>query len=178
MSTEDVRVGARWVLLFSVALTCAACSGDASSSCSGAILDEERAGSPVVVNEIRAKSADETGDWIELYNVSGSEVDLACWSIVDKSSKHSPYYFAEGLRIPAGGFVALHRDKTGRTGFKWGFGANDQAILRDADGRIADSASWDAGDAQAGTAWGRIPDGTGTFQTVAPPTLLAPNAAP
>ena len=154
------------------------CSGDEAGDCSGAILEESRANSPIVLNEVKVKSADETTDWIELKNVSGSDVDLGCWSIIDKSAKHTPFYVAPGSTVGPGGYVSLHRDKTGRTGFKWGFGDNDIAILRDPDGRIADETSWDAGQAQAGNSWGRFPDGTGEFQTLPQPTLKATNAQP
>lgn len=154
------------------------CSGSSDGTCSGTITDDTRSDSPIVINEVKAKSNDDHPDWIELFNTSDSEVDLACWSIIDKSAKHSPYFIPDGARISPGGFVVLHRDKTGRAGFKWGFGSADTAILRDGEGRIADATTWTSGQAAAGKAWGRHPDGTGAFATIGPPTQDASNSAP
>ncbi len=154
------------------------CSGSDGGECSGVILDETRADSPVVVNEVKIKSDDDVQDWIELFNTSSSSVDLSCWSIVDKSDKHTPYYVADGTSIAPGGFVVLNRDKTGQVGYAWGFGDSDTAVLRDSDGRIADETTWNKGDAPAGTSWGRSPDGTGALQKLTPPTMGAPNSSP
>ncbi|MFT7622813.1 MAG: hypothetical protein ACI9WU_001988 [Myxococcota bacterium] len=163
-----------WLFVGATQAGCAAEDG----ACAVAVTDEPRGATDVVVNEVMAQSQDGSPDWIELYNRGGSAVDIGCWSVIDKSSKHIPFFLAPGVTIEAGGFHVLVRDKTGDSGFTWGFASDgDRAILRDDAGLIADETQWDAGQAQSGNTWGRSPDGTGDFATLLTPTMGAVNAA-
>jgi hypothetical protein len=76
-----------------------------------------KGGKGVRINEVMASNhksyTDDDGghpDWIELYNGSGSAVDLTGWSITDDSADAEKYVFSGG-EIPAHGFVLLYADK-------------------------------------------------------------------
>lgn len=154
----------------------AACGTD-EGACSPGASTEPHPGADVVINEVRAKSRDGTPDWIELTNRGESTVQLGCWSFVDQSDKHTPFFLSPGVELDPGDFLVVHRDKAGVTGFVWGFGASgDAARLRDDLGRLVDETTWSAGQAPAGSSWGRYPDGTGPFTTLLEPTEGASNS--
>ena len=50
--------------------------------------------------------------------------------------------------------------------------------LFDATGASVDQTTWADGQALVGTSWGRYPDGTGPFATLATPTEGTANVAP
>ena len=64
-----------------------------------------------VVNEINynSDSAFNPGDWIELHNPGGGELDLSGWSVRDEEDSHL-FVIPDGVRIPAGGFLVLAED--------------------------------------------------------------------
>lgn len=167
-----------FIIGFSVAIVTMGCGQDETTGCEIKFSEADSPDKSVVINEVMAKSVDGTPDWIELYNSGSAEADLSCFSVVDKSSKHLPYFIAPGTTLPPGGFYVLTRDKDGATGFTWGFGNADVAILKDPEGRLADTTGWEAGQAQAGNSWGRSPDGSGAFATLLEATKGAANAQP
>ena len=68
---------------------------------------------PVVINEILAGNSDglrdgdgDTSDWIELYNVSESPVNLRGWSLTDDRKNPGMWVFP-GIEIPAGEFLVV-----------------------------------------------------------------------
>jgi hypothetical protein len=68
----------------------------------------------VVINEINynsGKSAD-SGDWIELYNDSGQEVDLSAWEIRDDDDAHR-FELPSGTRLGAGEYLVICRNLEG-----------------------------------------------------------------
>lgn len=64
----------------------------------------------IVINEINYKSSDtnNAGDWVELYNNSGSSVDLSLWTFQDEGAI---YTIPVGTTIANNGFVVLTQDK-------------------------------------------------------------------
>jgi len=133
----------------------------------------------VVINEV-VHSALPAGspDWVELYNLGGTDVDASGWALMDEKDTHS-YHLPAGTVLGGGAFLVI--EGPGGTGpyvTTFGFGATDSARLFDAGGTAIDHASWVPPDAPAGTSWGRYPDGTGTFATLAAPTAGAANAKP
>lgn len=67
----------------------------------------------VVINEINYNAADdqETGDWVELYNTSGSNLDLSAWVMKDDDDTHS-FVFPDETVIEANGFLILTRSQS------------------------------------------------------------------
>jgi competence ComEA-like helix-hairpin-helix protein len=68
----------------------------------------------VVINEImpNPKGADETDEWIELYNQNNFDVDLSAWQIQDTIGTIKTYAIPAGVKILANGFFVLKRPDT------------------------------------------------------------------
>jgi hypothetical protein len=67
--------------------------------------------SPIVINEINPNSSTlfDPGDWIELYNNSGDNVDLSGWSFLDSQDTNS-FIIPNGSEIANGEYLVLCRD--------------------------------------------------------------------
>jgi len=151
------------------------CGSDPAEDCNAFPRAGKSTRTEVVVNEVFARSAAALPDWIELFNRGDASMDVGCWSVIDQSALHEPYLIPPGTVIPPAGFLVIRRDDTGGSGFTFGFGTNDTAILRDSEGLVADQTSWEGEQAPPDKTWGRRPDGTGAFHTLATPSEGAPN---
>jgi hypothetical protein len=128
----------------------------------------------VVINEVGA--AGEPTDWVELFNPGAADVDLSGWLFRDDDETHA-FTFPAGSLLPAGGYKVVARDEAG---FDFGLGTADAALLYDATGALIDQTSWLEGESPLGRSWGRIPNGSGAFQTLVAPTpgaINVPNPA-
>ncbi len=133
----------------------------------------------IVVNEINYNSAPDfdPGDWIELYNPNGDELDLSGWIFKDNNDLHE-FSIPENTIIPADGYYILCRDKVAfhqlfsnvknYTGdFDFGLDNNDESIrIFDNQGTICDSLSY-----QNVNPWPREPDGYGPTLSLRDPHL-------
>lgn len=65
----------------------------------------------IVINEINYRSADNFNpeDWVELYNNSGSEVDMSGWYFSDSKNSHQ-FFLPEGTILEDHEFLVLVRD--------------------------------------------------------------------
>ncbi|MBN1926399.1 MAG: CotH kinase family protein, partial [Prolixibacteraceae bacterium] len=65
----------------------------------------------VVINEINYHSSSEydTGDWIELYNYTGSDIDLSGWLLFDENSGNQ-YRFPSNTTIGANAYIVICQD--------------------------------------------------------------------
>jgi len=65
----------------------------------------------IVINEINYNSSQEfdTGDWIEIFNTSNSDIDLSGWIFKDSDDNHS-FIFPENMIIESNDFYVLCRD--------------------------------------------------------------------
>lgn len=124
-------------------------SAAASSSSSGA-----PAPTGVVINEVTSQLNDE----IELFNNSGSAVDISGWTVLDSTAGSTAYTFPASTSMAAGDRVVLVRN----THHTFGLGSVDSVTLRDGANAIKDTVSWTTAIASSLC---RIPDGTGPFQT-------------
>ena len=118
----------------------------------------------IVINEIMYNPSDEndTGDWIELYNASGYDIDISGWVIKDEDDTHE-YSFPGGTEMQANSYLVVADDLTafgeyytetisvfGELGFGLA-GGSDQVRLFDASGGLidslqyADEAPWPSG---------------------------------
>lgn len=126
----------------------------------------------LVINEVAA--AGDPADWIEILNRGDEAVDLTGCALGDDDPAHV-WTFADGASIAAGAHLLVLRDEPGS--FTFGFGSTDSAFLYDPAGEVLDFVHWVDGASPTGWSWGRIPDGTGSFQTLAYPTPGAANEA-
>ena len=70
--------------------------------------------SGIIFSEIlpSPKGADETEEWIEIFNKNNFEIDLSGWQIMDKAGKTSAYAIPAGIKISAMEFLVLWRQET------------------------------------------------------------------
>ncbi|MFC1551302.1 lamin tail domain-containing protein [Candidatus Latescibacterota bacterium] len=143
----------------------------------------------VVINEINYNSAQsfDSGDWVELYNVSAVPVDISGWIFKDSNDSNS-FIIPEGSVIPADGYFLIVNDAakfldtfkhpmlyTGNFGFGLS-SAGEQVRLFDASENLADSVTYGIeGD------WPSGPNGGGSTLSLRNPFIdnaPAPNWAP
>jgi len=120
----------------------------------------------VVINELTAKLLDgttELPDWIELFN-TGEEADISGFQIKD-SKDSNVYTFPEDTKIAKDGYLVITQETLG-----FGFGSEDSARLFDKSGTLVDQTDWIADQVSENKSWGRLPNGTGDFQTISEPT--------
>ena len=97
------------------------------------------------INEIM--TSDSRGDWIELYNGSGAEIDLSGMGLSDNPARPRKWQFPEGARIPAGGYQVVYLTGTGgfsgyasgKYGADFALSEGETACLSLADGTLVDS---------------------------------------
>lgn len=123
------------------------------------------ASSGVVVNEVFSRGSAENPDYVELLNVTGSELNLAGWTLTDDDPAHV-YVFPEGTVVPPGGRLVIAEGAD----FDFGLGGADAVNLFNAQGALVDAHAWTS---HVGSA-GRCPEGTGEFFPMTP-TKGAPN---
>lgn len=127
----------------------------------------------VVINEVIL--GDLPGDRVELLNLGPSEVDLGGFFVTDDpAGKPDKAALPAGTLLAAGGYLVLTLNDT-TVGF--GLGSDEAFGLFTPEGVLVDQTDWAADQAPDGGSWGRLPDGTGEFQTLASATPGAPNAA-
>ena len=124
----------------------------------------------LVINELAASGVPD--DWVELYNGGTESIDLGGWTLTDSDPLHT-HVFPGGQTIGAGGYKLLLRKEAGA--FTFGLGAMDSVVLYDDSGLIVDRVDWAEGASPADTSYGRIPNGTGDFETLVSPTPAAEN---
>ncbi|MBR1823468.1 MAG: CotH kinase family protein [Ruminococcus sp.] len=145
-----------------------------------------RAAADVTINEVCPKNstfASPDGnyyDWIELYNSSGSSVDVGGWGITDKADKPYRFTIPTGTVIPAGGRKVIFCDGTaGETDTSiapFGLSTSGETLtLTDTSGNIASQITF--GDMAKDTSYGQYPDGSGEFYVLST-SPNEPNKAP
>lgn len=122
-------------------------------------------GNPVRINEVESDGG-APDDWVELYNPTSSDLDVAGIRIQDDNDTNA-HTLPAGTSIPARGYLVIERADLG-----FGLGSGDRVRIFDGDALI-DEAVW--GEGHAAPSWGRCPDGTGPFAVTAEPTKGAPN---
>ena len=139
-----------------------------AAACGSPVEEETVLGnSPVVINEVSSKEDDP----VELFNRSEAAVDLTGWYIVDQDLEHTPYAIPNGTTIAAGAYLVIQLKAD--VNHPFALGGKDKAHLYNADGQLADRASW--ADGQADVSFCRKPNGTGEFGTCAALSLGAAN---
>jgi hypothetical protein len=64
----------------------------------------------VVINEVLAHSHAEASDWIELYNTTGTAIDIGGWFLSDSHDNLFKYKIANGTTIGPNGYIVLYED--------------------------------------------------------------------
>ncbi len=138
----------------------------------------------IVINEFMPSNAtiirDEaggSGDWIELYNLSDSSIDLVGYFISDKPDNPTKFELGAGLVIEAGGTLLLWADsdvEQGPNHLSFNLSKAGEAIVfTSPTGDLLDSIDYE--NATTDSSFARSPDGIGAFGFCHSPTPDAPN---
>ena len=120
----------------------------------------------VVLNEVYTFSGQESVDdldYIELYNTSSKDVDIAGYRMWEGGGQEEAWTFPAGSVVPANGFLVVKCDKEGLRGDavkypSWGLSKNDEVVvLADADYNVIDQV--ETPNMSEGEAYGRKTDG-------------------
>ncbi|WP_024861249.1 CotH kinase family protein [Ruminococcus flavefaciens] len=136
----------------------------------------------VTINEVCPKNTTYAApdgnmyDWIELYNGSGSAVDISGWGITDKADNPYRFTIPDGTTLQAGGRKIIFCDGTaGETNKEiapFGLSTSGETLtLTDKSGNIASQITFE--DMAKDTSYGQYPDGSGEFYVLS----ASPDAA-
>jgi len=126
----------------------------------------------VVINEFMATNtgiikdeAEETEDWIELYNNTDQDIDLSGYNLTDNRDNLTKFTFGEGIKIKAKDYLIIWADEDGTQGplhanFKLSAGG-ESIVLLDKNLVILDQVTFGAQTTNLSAA--RKPNGTGNF---------------
>lgn len=126
----------------------------------------------VVINEFMASNtgiikdeADETEDWIELYNNTDNDIDLSGYFLTDKADLLEKWTFPAGTVIKAKGYLIIWADEDQEQGslhcnFKLS-ASGEEILLLDKQKVILDNVTF--GQQVTNKSAARIPNGTGNF---------------
>ncbi len=139
----------------------------------------------VVINEALTRTDPLSGDAIEIYNPTGSPVDVSHWYLTDDFDAPKQYRIPVGPAIPADGYRVFYQSNSfgvGATGFALG-AKGDQVYLYSAneDGNLTGYMhGFDFGAQANGATFGRhlISNGDDHFVTQITPTLGSANSGP
>ncbi|NLI53385.1 MAG: hypothetical protein GX417_03575 [Clostridiales bacterium] len=114
-------------------------------------------------------------DWIELYNTTGSEVDLSGYGISDSATQPLKYTLPDGTKIPSYGVLLIYctgretPDGSDKIEAPFGLAAySESVVFSTPSGRILDE--YDYTRANTDISFARNPDGTGEWSTTSQPT--------
>ena len=158
----------------------AAIVGNFSGDFSGTVTTEkvtvivtvEPDDSRLILNEVAAKG--DPLDWFELYNIGDSVIDLTGYVVADDLANAAKRVaFPPGAAIAPGEYLQVELDKDGWPGFA--LASDEELGIWTAGGELVATIDWEEGYSGAGESIARMPDITGSFQTVSNPTPGAAN---
>jgi hypothetical protein len=126
----------------------------------------------VVINELMPVNnttiTDEYGeydDWIELFNLSSSTVDISGYFLTDNKKELTKWVFPHGTSIPGKGYLIIWADADST---QWGLHTNfklsssgEEVVLSKPDATIIDKVTYPAHSME--TSYSKSPNGTGDF---------------
>jgi hypothetical protein len=141
------------------------------------VKPEEPSKSDILINELlpvnKTIAADQNGeydDWIELFNLSSSAIDISGYFLSDDKDLRSKWKFPSGTSVPGMGFLIIWADdditQAGlHTNFKLS-AQGEELFLTSPDGVLRDRVKFQAQTIEL--SWARNPDGTGSFRWQTP----------
>lgn len=173
----------RWLCVLSLCFA-AACGDDGGGKKTDDGGADGGQASALVINELMPSNAascvDPDGgydDWIELYNGSDEDIDLAGYAVTDDPATPLKMVLGEGLVVPAGGYLLLWADEEEEQGadhlnFKLGASGETFQIYAPGGG-LVDEFEWT--NAPEDVSYARIPNADGDFESCRPATCGASN---
>ena len=129
----------------------------------------------IVINELLPHTDPPQEDAVEFRNLTTSSVSVAGWYLSDDNTVRKKYRFPAGTTIPPQGYLVVYQQQLTNAPVPFSLSSKgDDLYLSEADGtgeivRYVDQYLYDA--SQNGVSFGRYPDGTGEFLTLAEPTF-------
>lgn len=131
--------------------------------------------SGVKINEVESNGDATNGDWVELYNTTGSAINIDGAIISDSDPAHKFVVPSSTPDLPAGGYAAFRVDDPAVTG-SFGLGSADSAKLYAPNdvtlSRVVDQFTWSS---HATVTWGRTVAGGGSWAQTSVSTFGAVN---
>lgn len=125
----------------------------------------------VVINEVMPNpEGDEANEFIELYNTSGSDVDLEGYVLIDQKGQS---FTISGKQIAASSYLVFYKSETS---IPLNNDEYESVTLKNSSDVQIDTMSF--GSTIEGKSWSRIENGTGGFINGADPTPGSENVAP
>jgi hypothetical protein len=129
----------------------------------------------VKLNEVESNGDVEHGDWVELYNTTGSAIDIDGAIITDDNPAHQFVVPSSTPELAAGGYVAFQVNDPEVEG-NFGLGSNDEVKLYAPNdvalSKVVDQFSWSS---HATVTYGRQPAGVGGWEPTSVSTFAAVN---
>jgi hypothetical protein len=115
-------------------------------------------------------------DWVELYNATGSPVDISNWYLSDQASDLTRYKIPATTIVPDDGYVVFTETQLGFNLTSTG----EQVFLSEGNGSSMTGARnfMEFGAIENGVSWGRWPNGTGRVYRMSSKTQSAVNDPP
>ena len=124
----------------------------------------------VKMNEIYSRGTTTDPDWIEIYNSSATDIDVSGYKIYDsggKAGSKPKMEFPSGTVVLAKGFFVIVTADGSAADF--GLGSGGETVwLENATGLLIDTVAFPA--LGEDTSYARVPDGSGLFEKLSPPT--------
>ena len=129
----------------------------------------------VKLNEVESNADATNGDWVELYNTTGSAINIDGAIITDSDPAHQFVVPTSTPDLPAGGYAAFRVDDPAVTG-NFGLGSSDAVKLYAPNdvslSRVVDQFSWST---HATVTYGRDVAGAGSWAQTSVSTFAAAN---
>jgi hypothetical protein len=129
----------------------------------------------LVINEIMYNSIGTDEEWIELYNNTGSTIDLENWRVIDSDPTHPSIVIPAGYSVDAGGYFTISIETGGSFPFTPDYdgtgnfalnNSGDDVYLYNGSGILVDLVSYSDSDP-----WPTEPDGDGPSLSLISPDL-------
>lgn len=120
----------------------------------------------LAINEVAAAGTPD--DWFELYNAGSTTVTLSDYTFTDDiAGQPQRAHFPAGIDLQPGEYYVQYLNST-FPGFA--LASDEELGVYNATLTLLDAVDWADGESPSGGSYGRIPDTTGSFQTLTTPT--------
>ena len=133
----------------------------------------------IIINEVNTHTDLPDEDWIELYNTTGSPVDVGGWFLSDNTENLMRYEFPTPTIIPAGGYLVI--TETELAVFALNGETGEEVYLSEGDGigGMTGARTWIRfGPVENAVSWGRSPNLSGPLYRMTTRSMGAGNSAP
>lgn len=138
-------------------------------------------GEAIVINEVLANSTGGSGDWIELYNSTGTPINIGGWFLSNDPLDLDKYQLSAGTSVPANGYLILTQQDDFGSRFTLSELGDDLFLTSFAGSALGGYREGvDFGASAPGITFGRFTKSTGgtDFVPMSAPTQGAANAQP